>query len=77
MQTIATVLDFFACDINDTRLAQLYKASCRTSRAISQDATNRGGSLTEDAAQFIREEQLKRDLLMDIASRRNVSVGSD
>ena len=77
LQTIATVLDSFVCDVNDARLAQLYKASCRTSRALAQDAVNRGEPLTDDAAQFIKEEQLKRDLLMDVALRRNVPLASD
>ena len=77
LQTIATVLDSFVCGVNDTRLAQLYKASCRTSRALAQDAANRGEPLTEDAAQFIKEEQLKRDLLRDVALRRNVPLASE
>ena len=77
LQTIATVLDSFVCGVNDTRLAQLYKASCRTSRALAQEAVNRGEPLTEDAARFIKEEQLKRDLLMDVALRRNVPLASE
>ena len=75
LQTIATVLDYFACNLNDVRLKQLYSASVRTSRAIAQEAANRGESLTADAAQFLDEERLKQDLLSDVMLRRGVSHG--
>ena len=54
-----------------------YRASCRTSRALAQEAANKGEPLTDDAAQFLKEEQLKRDLLMDVALRRNVPLASE
>ena len=75
LQTIATVLDYFACNLNDVRLKQLYSASVRTSRAIAQEAANRGEPLTADAAQFLDEERLKQDLLSDVMLRRGVSHG--
>ena len=75
LQTIATVLDFFACDLNDVRLKQLYSASVRTSRAIAQEAETKGEPLTADAAQFLDEERLKQDLLSDVILRRGVAHG--
>ena len=77
LQTIATVLDFFACDLDDVRLQQIYKASLRTSRALAQDAANRGEALTPDAARFMQEEELKREILSDVMLRRGVPHGSD
>ena len=75
LKTIATVLDCFACELNDVRLKQLYSASVRTSRAIAQEAANRGEPLTADAAQFLDEERLKQDILSDVMLRRGVSHG--
>ena len=77
LATIASVLDFFACDINDVRLGQLYRASVHTTRAITQDAANRGEPLTDEAAQFMQEEELKREILTSIALRRNVPLSSE
>ena len=76
LQTIATVLDFFACGESDERLDQLYRASVRTSRALVQDAHNRNEPLTADARQFIREEELKQEILQDVALRRGFALGS-
>lgn len=77
LTTIATVLDYFACGINDVELGQLYRASVRTTRAITQEAANRGEPLTDEAAQFMREEELKREILTSVAMRRNVPLSSE
>ena len=77
LQTISSVLDFFLCDINDTRLGQLYRASHQTSRALIDWANDRGELLTPEAAQFVREERLKQELMEDVAGRRNISLSSD
>lgn len=76
LQTIASVLEFFACDVNDVRLGQLYRASCRTSRALAQDAANRNEPLTDEASRFVREEELKQAILRTVALRRNVPLSS-
>ena len=77
LQTISTVLDFFLCDINDVRLGQLYRESHRTARALIDWANERGELLTPEAAQFVREERLKQQLMEDVALRRNIPLSSD
>ena len=77
LQTIATVLDFFACEVNDVRLNQLFRASVTTSRALDQHAAIRNEPLTDEAAQFMREEELKQEILRTVALRRNVPLSSD
>ena len=70
--TISTVTDWFVCSLTDEQLVSLYRGSCHTAAALRQSVD----AETPATQQFLKEEELKQQLLTSVALRRNIPLSN-
>ena len=68
--TISTVADWFICALSDAQLRSLYVGSCQVSLAL-RNSVDAG---TPETQQFLKEEELKQQLISGVALRRGISL---
>lgn len=72
INTVMDVFHSFVCMLTDEQLQRWWANSVVTIRALSNSVDKD----TEQTQQFIREEQLKKEIIEDVCLRRQVKLAT-